>query len=227
MSFGLLVRNNDNYVQIDSESPRLCALYSGTYQATSSDTATVVFPSPITTTEPPCIFVRNTETRPDDLYRLMLITGAPNNWTGFTISAANVTWRPAGKWFAAVFASKSNASWGLRMWGADGSVIYDSGATPVTVTKATNSWSFQGSIQLAIGNAYYYRAEAVGPLVSDEYFMINPFSRGILAPQRATWNQSGIRFNYSENRLQLYSVGTTGWIDPGMPGVIFARLPGT
>lgn len=49
MSYGLTVRNNDNYLQIDSEKPRLCAVHNGTYQATSESTARVVFPKPITT----------------------------------------------------------------------------------------------------------------------------------------------------------------------------------
>lgn len=227
MSFGLLVKNNTNYIQIDSDTPRLCALYSGSYQAVGNQVAVVNFPSPVTTSEPPCIFIRNTESRPDDLYMMMTINGGPGNWTGFSIEAANVTWRPQGKWFVAVFASRSSATWGLRMWAANGAIIYDSGATPIIVTKATNNWSFQGTVQLTIGNAYYYRAEVVGSLASDEYFMINPFSRGILAPSRPQGNQSGVRFNYAENRLQLYSVGTTGWSDNGSPGAVFARLPGT
>lgn len=61
------------------------------------------------------------------------------------------------------------------------------------------------------GNAYYYLCAAVGALASDEYFMINPFSRGLMAPNQALTNWCGARFNYSINRLQIYSVGTTGW----------------
>lgn len=227
MSFGLFVRNNSNYIQIDSDSPRLCALYSGAYAASGSETAVVVFPSPIQTVEPPCIFIQNSAGQPDVLYGNMVITGSAGNWTGFYVQAANVTWRPAGKWFAAVFASRSSSSFGLRMWDANGSIIYDSGATPVVVTKATNAWTFQGVVQLTVGQAYYYRAEFVGAIASDEYFMINPFSRGHLAPSRVTVNRSGVRFNYAENRLQLYSVGSTGFSDIGAPGVVFARLPGT
>lgn len=227
MSFGLRVNNNENYIQIDSDKPRLCAIYSGSYQAIGNHIAVVVFPAPITTTEPPCIFIRNSETRPDDLYMVMTVTGGPGNWTGFSIEAASVSWRPTGKWFASVFASKSTATWGLRMWDSSGTIIYDSGATPVTVTKATNSWSFEGTVSLTIGNAYYYRAAVLGSIASDEYFMLNPFSRGILAPSRPRGNSGGVRFNYAEGRLQLYSVGTTGWSDNGQPGVVFARLPGT
>ena len=227
MSFGLYVRNDDDYVQIDSDNPRLCALYSGTYSATSSSTVVVSFPAPIRTTEPPCIFIRNSPSQPDILYREMTITGSPGNWTGFRLESGTVTWRPTGKWFAAVFASRSAASWGLRMWDEAGVIIYDSGSTPIIFTKATNSWSYQGMVQLALGNAYYYLCAAVGALASDEYFMINPFSRGLMAPNQILTNWCGARFNYSINRLQIYSVGTTGWSDLGQPGAVFARLPGT
>ncbi|OOV91240.1 hypothetical protein CR917_08875 [Pseudomonas sp. BRM28] len=113
------------------------------------------------------------------------------------------------------------------MWDEAGVIIYDSGSTPIIFTKATNSWSYQGMVQLALGNAYYYLCAAVGALASDEYFMINPFSRGLMAPNQALTNWCGARFNYSINRLQIYSVGTTGWSDLGQPGAVFARLPGT
>ncbi len=227
MSFGLSVKNDHSYIQIDSDTPRLCALFSGSYAASGSSSVTVTFPSPVQTVEPPCVFIRNSEGQPDVLYSGMYLVGSAGNWTGFRLDTGNVQWRPAGKWFAAVFASRSAATWGLRMWGADGAVIYDSGATPVIVTKATNSWAYQGMVQLAIGSAYYYRSAVIGPIAPDEYFMINPFSRGLLQPQLQVWNRSGVRFNYAENRLQLYSVGVSGWIDIGSPGAVFARLPGT
>lgn len=234
MSFGLTVRNDDNYVQIDSDNPRLCALYSGAYAATSSTVATVTFPSPIRTPEPPCIFIRNSPNQPQVLYRSMTVVGAAGNWTGFRLEAGdNVDSRPAGKWFAAVFASRSAASWGLRMWDDSGVIIYDSGAVPVLFTKATNSWSFQGwGTWTDIGSAYYWRSAVTGPIASDEYFMINPFSRGILSPNNPNWLPTGARFSYTENRLQLFGNGSgpggiTAWSDLGAPAVVFARLPGT
>lgn len=227
MSFGLSVRNDSSYIQIDSETPRLCALYSGSYAASGSSNVTVNFPAPITTSEPPCIFIRNSPSQPDVLYMGMYVLGSAGNWTGFRIEAANVTWRPAGKWFVAVFASMSSASWGLRMWDANGAVIYDSGATPVIFTKASNSWSYQGQVTLTLGRAYYYRSGLIGGIASDEYFMINPFSRKQLTPQHEVSNTAGVRFNYAENRLQMYVLGTSAWTSMGSPGSVFARLPGT
>jgi hypothetical protein len=230
MSYGLTAINGSNYVQIDSETPRLCSLYNGTYQATSDHYARVYFPAPITTSEPPCIFIRNDPSRPNDLYYKMTLYGSPGNWTGFEVMAANVTFRPLGKWFAAVFASVAKNSYGLRIWNAGGGLCYDSGAIPVIVTRANHSWAYAGSAQLPdYGAQYYWQNGSVGALASDEYFMINPFSRGLLRPQNNGWINLGVRFNYNENRLQLYCValGAGPWTDNGQPAAVFARLPGT
>lgn len=190
MTYGLTVQNNDNYIQIDSDTPRLCAMCNGSYAASGSSAVTITFPKPIKTTEPPCIFIRNAN-QGSVLYNGMYILGSPGNWTGFQLSAGNVNWRPSGKWFAAVFASQSSALWGLRMWDAAGVIIYDSGLPPVLVTKATNAWSYQGAVQLDIGRAYYYLSAAVGALATDEYFMINPFSRGCWPPSKQRGTAQG------------------------------------
>ena len=228
MNFGLSVVNDGSYVQIDSEQPRLCALYSGTYQASGSSSVSVSFPSAITTPEPPCVFIQNSSARPNELYTSMTINGGPGAWTGFSITSLNIDFRPAGKWFAAVFASISKADYGLRMWDANGVLIFDSGAAPVIFTRANNSWAYQGMVVLnGTAQAYYWANGSVAPLQSDEYFMINPFSRGILQ-NHLNWLDSAVRFNYSENRLQVFGVSALSpWTNIGAPGAVFARLPGT
>lgn len=231
MTYGITVINDNSYLQIDSETPRLCAIHRGTYTAVGSRTATITFPSPIVTVEPPCIFIRNSETRPGDLYDAITITGGSGNWTGFTIRAANLDWRPTGKWFAAVFAAAGVSDYGMQIWSASGALIYDTGTVPVVVTKANQTWTYQGKTTFpTLGAGYYFRNEAVGSLLSDEYFMVNPFSRGVLRPGSALWDTSGVRFNYSENRLQLYiitNIPAGPWLDQGQPAAVFARLPGS
>lgn len=231
MSYGLRVINDSSYLQIDSDLPRLCAIHKGTYNSGGDYIAYVTFPSPITTVEPPCIFLRNSESRPNDIYHALRITGSANNWTGFSVEAANVTHRPIGKWFAAVFSSVANSSYGLRLWGSDGSIVYDTGAVPVIVTKANNFWTYAGSITLpTIGSSYYFQNNMVAPIASDEYFMMNPFSRGVLKPQDlGNWHKAGVRYDYSTSRLQMYIVdtGVGPWTDQGDMAAVFARLPGT
>ena len=118
----------------------------------------------------------------------------------------------------------------MRIWGANGQLVFDSGATPVTVTRASNSWSYVSyGAQGPIGTATFYKCNiANGPLLEDEYFMINPFSRTMLAPNNITSMDAGIRWMYGSNQLSLYAIGSrANWLDIGSPGAVFARLPGT
>ena len=230
MSYGLSVVNDSNYIQIDSDTPRLCAIYNGTYLAVGSNVATVTFPSPITTSEPPCIFLRNDPSTNDVLYDQLYITGGPNNWTGFNVRGNNVTWRPAGKWFVAVFSSKAKSDYGLRLFGADGSVIYDSGAAPVVVTKANSTWKYEGVVQFqSIGAGFFYSNQLVAPLATDEYFLMNPYSRGTVNNYGA-YHWRGVRYNYDTQRLEMYIIAflqNPPQIDQGQPAALYARLPGT
>lgn len=231
MTYGLKAINGSDYIQIDSDSPRLCAVYSGTYQAVGNRVATVLFPSPIRTTEPPCIFIRNSPTRPNDLYDGMTITGGVGNWTGFRITANNVNWRPSGKWFAAVFSARAEDDYGMRLWDESGKILYDSGTVPVIFTRANPVWSYQGRVTFPdYGSAQYYRNGAPSSaLAEDEYFMINPLSRGVLSASLG-WDRMGVRFGYTTGFLEMYIVTINpagAWIDQGMPSAVFARLPGT
>lgn len=229
MSYGISVLNDSSYLQIDSDTPRLCCIYNGTYSA-GSRVAVVTFPSAVTTQEPPCIFIRNAESAPNDIYTQTIITGSAGNWTGFQVTANNVNSRPTGKWFCAVFASRASATYGMRIWGGSGALVFDSGATPIIVTRASNSWSYVNySNQGPIGTATFYRCNlTAGALLSDEYFMINPFSRTILTPNNINSTDAGIRWDYSTRTLTLYAIANrANWIDIGAPGAVFARLPGS
>ena len=118
----------------------------------------------------------------------------------------------------------------MRIWGANGQLVFDSGATPVSVTRASNSWSYVSyGAQGPIGTATYYKCNITsGPLLEDEYFMINPFSRTMLAPDNVTSMNAGIRWVYASNELSLYAIGSlANWYDIGALGAVFARLPGT
>lgn len=230
MTYGLKVVNEHNYIQIDSDTPRLCALESGRYQATDDRYARVTFKNAITTEEPPCIFIQNSQDQNEVLYDGAKVIGSAGYWTGFELSANNTQWRPKGKWFVAVFASAAKDSYGLRIWSSSAKVIFDSGATPVVVTRAGQDWSLSGYIQFPnLGGAYQYNNSMSAPLMPDEYFMINPFSRGLLT-QFSYAAPTGVRYDWTTQRLQIYAVTNVSgavYIDIGQPAAIFARLPGT
>ena len=221
MSWGFRSINDASYVQIDSDSPRLCHLYSGNYGG-SNYTVNINFPAPVKTAEPPCIFIRPSTTSATELYRRLIINGSAGNWTGFTVESSNVTYQPTGKWFVAVFASLGKSDFGMRLFDSAGAIIYDTGAPPVIVTKVSTAWAYAGSIQMTLGRASYWRTPMWAE--EDEYIMINPFSRPIFQAGGASGGTCGLRINYSGGYTEIYSVSNNPWTNIGYIPAVFARL---
>lgn len=223
MTYGFRAFNDSAYVQIDSETPRLCALYNGTYQG-SSYQVTINFPSPIATPEPPCIFIRPTTTSETELYRSITVNGSPGNWVGFSISTSNVGFLPSGKWFASVFGSRGAASYGLRLFGADGSVLYDSGAPAVIVTGVVQAWTYAGRSAGTLANYYFWRANR--QVAEDEYIMINPFSLPAITATTPAASPLAVRINYVGGFVEIFQEGPSGTVmtNKGNIPAVFGRL---
>ncbi len=222
-TYGFLAINDDGYVQIDADTPRLSVLSKGNYQG-SSMTVTVSFPQPITTAEPPCVFIRPSTRTGTELYYAMSILGSSGNWTGFRISSQNVAYLPAGKWFAAVFAPTASATYGLRIWNGAGARVYDSGAAPAVVTNVVQSWSYVGAVSGSLAGHYYWRAAYT--VAEDEYVMINPFTLPALSATSPSASPTSISLNYSQNYAEIYQQGPGGtvFINKGNVPAVFARL---
>lgn len=222
-SYGFLAINDDGYVQIDAETPRLSVLSSGAYQGTSKE-VTVSFPQAITTQEPPCVFIRPSTTTGTELYYAMSLLGTAGNWTGFRISTGNVNFLPSGKWFAAVFAPTAAATYGMRIWDGAGSRVYDSGAPPAVVTNVVQSWTYAGAVGGTLAGHYYWRSPYdVG---EDEYVMINPFTLPALSASSPAASPTAIRLNYVNKYAEIYQQGPSGTVftNKGNVPAVFARL---
>lgn len=147
MSFGLSFSNNQNVIVLDSEYARLCVIYSGRYAPNygpGNYGALVTFPAPITTQEPPLIFIR-----PDTVNGLLkmgvaaAVQGSPGNWTGFLTGMYNqVGFYPNGRYIVACFGAKPVADYGLRLFSATGDPIFDSGTPNVLFTRAFQNWTY-------------------------------------------------------------------------------------
>ncbi|MCQ2034470.1 hypothetical protein [Stutzerimonas kunmingensis] len=222
-SYGFLAINDSGYVQIDAETPRLSVLSSGTYQGTSM-TVTVAFPQPITTQEPPCVFIRPSTSSGTELYYGMSILGSAGNWTGFRISTRNVSYLPSGKWFAAVFAPTASATYGVRIWNGAAARVYDSGAAPAVVTNVVQSWTYVGSVSGTLAGHYYWRASY--EVAADEYVMINPFTLPALSSTSPSASPTSISLNYAQKYAEIYQQGPGGtvFMTKGNVPAVFARL---
>lgn len=206
MGYGVLFINNNNSVILDSEFSRLVVLHKGSYNGA------VTFPTPVTSVEPPLVFVR-----PDGSFTLSyaLINGSPGNWTGFSFINGG-----PGKYFAAAFKSQAKARYGFRMWNQAGEVIFDSGTPAAQFTRTISAWTYLGSSSTGQGTT---RANfsAPSPLSSGDYMMINNIgmdvSGGSIRASKlyCTWE-------YANNRILMFTVGVTNPTSLYVP-VVFAK----
>lgn len=217
MSYGFQSINDNAFVQIDSEAPRLCMLTKGAYSGTANASGT--FARAITSQDPPLVFIR-----PDQGVIQVPIsvwfTGGPGNWTGFSIKASNVTATLSGQYFVAAWASMGTAAYGMRLWGASGELVYDSGAPAVVVTFAAGNWTYLGDEVLSVGRRYIW---SIGKLLgAGEYISINPFAMN--CHNAASGGGCALGVDYANSRILMYSLATTAWTDQGHRPFLCAKL---
>lgn len=218
MSYGFQSINDNAFVQIDSEAPRLCVLTKGSYSGTTN--ASGVFARPVTSPDPPLVFIRPTQTGSIQVPISVWFTGGPGNWTGFSMKASNVDGTLSGQYFVAAWASMGTAAYGMRLWDQNGGLVYDSGAPAVVVTFAAGNWTYLGDEVLAVGRRYIWgisKALGVG-----EYVSINPFSMN--CHNNATGGGCAIGVDYAGGRIMMYSLATTAWTDQGHRPFLCAKL---
>lgn len=218
MAFGLLCINDNSYVQIDSEAPRLCVLTRGRYSGTTDSTG--VFARAITSADPPLVFIRPEQGGATQVTMSVWFTGGPGNWTGFSMKASNVTSTLSGDYFVAAWAAMGTSKYGMRIWGPDGVLVYDSGAPAVVVTFAAGNWTYVGSEQLQIGRRYIWSINKV--LQVGEYISINSFAMHCANP--AAGGGCGLGVDYGNSQIRMYSVSTTAWTDQGHRPFLCAKL---
>ncbi|SED31339.1 hypothetical protein SAMN04490185_3236 [Pseudomonas frederiksbergensis] len=217
MSFGFQSINDNAFVQIDAEAPRLCMLAKGVYSGTTN--ASGVFARAITSADPPLVFVR-----PDpgaiQVPISVWFTGGPGNWTGFTMKASNVNATLSGQYFAATWASMGTAAYGLRLWDQNATLVYDSGAPAVVVTFAAGNWTYLGEEQLTVGHRYFWGINKM--LGAGEYVSLNPFAMN--CHNNASGGGCALGVDYANGRIMMYSLATTAWTDQGHRPFLCAKL---
>jgi hypothetical protein len=183
MAYGLEFRNNSNVVTIDSEFARLMVISSGRYAPTEEGGmgSTNYFARPVTSQEPPLVFVRpDTVAGVAGLSNMRLI-GSAGNWTGFYVRAySNATAQPNGRYFVAAFAAQAVAQYGMRLWDGSGKMLFDSGTPNASFTRAIQNWTYVKSDQSDQGlYRNYYSVPFNFP--QDEFILINNFGMSMVS----------------------------------------------
>ncbi|MNY21863.1 hypothetical protein D3C86_1554390 [compost metagenome] len=146
--------------------------------------------------------------------------GGPGNWTGFSMKASVVTATLSGQYFVAAWASMGTASYGMRLWGASGALVYDSGAPAVVVTYAAGNWTYLGDEVLTVGRRYIWTIGKV--LGAGEYISLNPFTMN--CHNGSSGGGCALAVDYANGRIMMYSLATTAWTDQGHRPFLCAKL---
>jgi len=217
MTYGFQSINDNAFVQIDSEAPRLCMLTKGAYAG--SGNASTTFARPVTSVDPPLVFIRpdgGTMQVPISVW----FTGGPGNWNGFSMKASVVNASLSGQYFAAAWASMGTALYGVRLWGPSGDLVYDSGAPAVVVTYAAGNWSYLGDEVLTVGRRYIWAISKL--LGTGEYISLNPFAMN--CHNASSGGGCALGVDYPNGRIMMYSLATNAWTDQGHRPFLCAKL---
>lgn len=181
MAYGVQFVNNSNVVTLDSEYARLMVISSGRYQPTEESGlgSTTYFAVPVTSQEPPLVFVR-----PDTVNQVaglcaMRLIGSAGNWTGFYVRAYDVnTAQPNGRYFVAAFGAQPVANFGFRIWDGSSKLLFDSGTPNANFTRSFQNWNYVGFDYTTQGlTRIYYTVPFNFP--ENEYLLINNFGMGM------------------------------------------------
>jgi hypothetical protein len=145
MTYGVQFTNNNNVVTLDSEFARLMVISSGRFAPTEESGlgSTTYFARPVTSQEPPLVFVRPDTVNGVAGLCLMRLIGSAGNWTGFYVRAYNaLTAQPNGRYFVATFAAQAVAQYGMRLWDGAGKLLFDSGTPNASFTRAFQNWNY-------------------------------------------------------------------------------------
>ena len=182
MSYGLSVTNDFNSVVISSDYKVLVFAERRLFQITSrySDReggAELAFLKPITTVEPPHVFVRYISGRHPGLSLYLTMRGSSGNWTGFKVTSAvaggSTTQNFAMEFVACKYSdTKSKDNYGLELFGEDGKIVYSSSDRIVRYSRFTKAWKY-------VNGRYvdeYLSQMAIDP---DDFISISSFDFGV------------------------------------------------
>ncbi|WP_251962300.1 hypothetical protein [Pseudomonas sp. Marseille-Q5299] len=239
-SYGIRARNGSNSTQIDAVNKVLSVTSSGSFsfggtQAGLIQSMTVSFPSAITTYERPLVFFNAANYMMVGKFR---ITGAPGNWTGFTVRSysyaghGDIAKSPQTiKWFCASYRSftSSPGQYGASVKDAAGNLLFITTANLSLLNSQPANNSFVVAGTPITGSNYYdasYQMAWTGSY--DDYVLAN----SLFSMTNIIQTTQPYRTNYggflpgNRNVLQMFCENVDGVNPVGANGrTLFASRP--
>lgn len=187
------------------------------------------FMKPITSKEPPQVFVRLQSSRHSGLEAYMRIDGSPGNWTGFTMwaSAFGGSTLPLYVLEFCVCANVSSApasGFGMSVFDADGKPVFSSTDKLVKFSKFTKKWSI--TISGAAGGYAYFTFTPDIQIESDDFINISSVNKGTVNQYLYQAMFHSIRlYRNNERLLNLVTQGSYWYTVPGNVGNMRFCIP--
>lgn len=227
MSYGLSVVNDAGTIIIDNTYKILVFSERGSFRITSQYTdkpgyGGINFSKPITTVEPPQIFIRRESGVTSTLTVYCRLRGSSGNWTGFTLisgAGGSALQNHLVEYVACKFSDTvSTDNYGLNMWDESGDPIFSSSDKIVKYGKFTKSWGLDRS-----RNPYSYTSGLT--IDEDDFICISSIDRGVnwMIDQHAFVSLTIISGNARVLKMtgQLSAFGVKDWYWQGTRGTKF------
>ena len=155
------------------------------------------------------------------LCRMRLI-GSAGNWVGFYVRAYNaLTAQPNGRSFVAAFGAQPASVYGMRLWDGGGNLLFDSGTSCATFTRAFQNWSYVRDDRDAQGlTRIYYSVPFDFP--QNEYMLLNTFGMNMTSGSGIPRNLY-CWWDFPNNQLYAITVAAANPYAFFLPAV-FAKL---
>lgn len=213
MDYGLTVVNDNSVVSLDSEYARMCVFHKGDYVSGSL----ITFQNVVNTVEPPLIFIRP-QSNGSIIQLGTLYAGSSGAWTGVTVVSVQAH---SGSIFVGAFASTPVADYGLRMWGADGKQIFDSGVQAAIFTRAVQNWTYTHTTTSGQGVPTNWYSLPLSYELGD-YLMVNNARMPMMGGNNES-RTTGMQYDFSASLLRFSLTTVSNPIYFMLPA-IFGRL---
>jgi len=189
--YGISVVNNYGSVVISSTYKLLVFSERGSFQITSRYTdkegsGTVSFSKPISTQEPPQIFLRYVSGVHDNLGVYTTLLGRPGAWTGFTVTSAvrggSSVQNYTVEYVSCKYADqRSQSVYGMEIWDASGTIVFTDSDKVVRYGKFTKQWTVKSGTSVDI----YSSGLSIDV---DDFICVSAIDRGVV------WFADGANF---------------------------------
>ena len=223
MSYGMQFVNSGNVTTLDSEFSRLSIMSSGRFTPGADGFNSYTnFVRPVTTQEPPLVFVKMDRVSGSMGFGWAQVQGAAGNWTGFSMIRYSINTAPlSGEYFAAAFQAAPVARYGFRLWDASAKLIADSGTPSALFTSGSAAWYYVTASKNSQGQDVITFATPYSFSTSD-FLLLNNFGMDVAGARLRSANLYCL-WNFSTGQLNAVTIGTTNVVTLYIPA-IFARL---